>query len=641
MKGLAARRALPSTVALVALTTAVSLQSFRVLFPKAYGLADRVGNGVAAAVTVAVFGSALLTPVVRQLLGGRRTLLAAVATLAAWRLVVGFVDTVPLGLALAGTVAALMASTLVLTSELAGAVEVKGVALLAGLGLDVVLRSAFLTWDPAWQRDAAPLAVALLLSAALVVSAWGAPDRDGAPAAVDGLPAVSGFGGGVAVGAVLALEAAFLLSPGFVASSASLSLAWSAFVVLAGLALGIAAFAFSGRLDGALLALATAGGLATVGYLLPRVSDGGAVFAVLAGQAGAGLAIGAATRERASSRLRAELGVGAGWVVFVLVVLLYQIHFDQPLPFDNRWVVAGAGALTVVAARGRVAPSVVRDHRPVAVAAASVLLAAVLVAAGLGATGVRRAVASRPVTMLRVVEWNVRQAVTENAGELAPQTIASVLARDGPPDIVVLPEAARGWPASGDLDLASWLSRRLHLPFAWGPAADHQFGTLVLSRLPILATHVVRLPVAGRSQGRSLLHATLDLGEGRRLTLLATHLQHRNDEASMTARLREIRLILAEWMGARRTVLVGDLNPRQGEPPQYPIRRPGAFPEIRALLDAGFTAAQDLDTCSQPTAGRNCSDFVLVTPDLHQEVTVLSGVEHFDHRPVRSVIRLA
>jgi endonuclease/exonuclease/phosphatase family metal-dependent hydrolase len=266
---------------------------------------------------------------------------------------------------------------------------------------------------------------------------------------------------------------------------------------------------------------------------------------------------------------------------------------------------------------------------------------AVLAAAGLATTGTKKAVASGPNAALRVVEWNVRQAVTENAGDLAPDAIASVLVRDGPPDIVVLPEAARGWPLSGDLDLASWLSRRLNLPFIWSPAAGHQFGTLVLSRLPIRTARVVKLPVAGRSQGRSLMRATLDVGGGEPLTLLATHLQHHNDNASMAARLREVQVILGAWKRAPRTLLVGDFNPRQGDPPRYPPRHPGEFAEIRAFLDAGFTTAQDLTTCSQPTSGRNCSDFVLVTPDLRQELTVDDGVGEFDHRPVRSVIRLA
>jgi endonuclease/exonuclease/phosphatase family metal-dependent hydrolase len=630
-----------SGFALVALTTVVSLETLRVLFPKLYGLADREGNTAAAVVGLVVFSSAILTPIARRALG-EWSVPAAVGALAGWRLFATLVDEVPLGLAVAGTVAALLAMTLLLTFEPPGGSEVTGVGLLAGLGLDAALRSLFITWDPAWQRGAGPLALAVLLAAAVAVSALTARGS-GENGTMSRVPIVSGLGGGLALAAVLALEVCFLLSPGFVASSASISLAWGALVVIGSVALALVTYGVSSRLPPTPVIVAAAGVLAVAGFLLPRVTGAGLILAVAGAQAAAGIVLGVVGRPGASSRLRAELGLGLGWVVFVLIVLLYQIHFDQPLPFNNRWVVTGAGVLTLLAARGRVPPPPngrARGRGPAPVAA-SVVALAVLVAVGLATTNTEDAVAPRSTGTLRVVEWNVRQAVTENSGQLAPDRIASVLARDGTPDIVVLPESARGWPLSGDLDLASWLSRRLNLPFTWGPAADNQFGTLVLSRLPIAAARVVRLPVAGRSQGRSLLLATLDTGGGGPLTLLATHLQHHNDDASMAARLREIQLILSEWKQTPHTLLMGDFNPRQGDPPQYPPRRPGEFAEIRAFLDAGFTTAQDLTSCSQPTSGRNCSDFVLVTPDLRQELTVDDGVGLFDHRPVRSVIRLA
>jgi endonuclease/exonuclease/phosphatase family metal-dependent hydrolase len=88
---------------------------------------------------------------------------------------------------------------------------------------------------------------------------------------------------------------------------------------------------------------------------------------------------------------------------------------------------------------------------------------------------------------------------------------------------------------------------------------------------------------------------------------------------------------IKHWNGSPRTILAGDLNPMQGDPPEYPPRVPGLFVEIRALLDAGFTTAGELDACTRPTTARNCSDFILVSPDLGQrslEVADLFG----DHR---------
>ncbi|MDQ3643204.1 MAG: hypothetical protein M3450_17495, partial [Actinomycetota bacterium] len=547
-------------------------------------------------------------------------------------------DEVPLALAVMGTVVALAAMTLVLTTEHRRGAAFTAIALLGGLGLDVAMRTAFLTWEPAWQPGPVPLVFGMFMSAALGAAALAAVRAGRSPA--EGRPAaITSLGGGVAVGATLAVEFLFLASPSFVASSAGVTLPWAALVVAAGIAIAIAAFALTSR-SRPTVVVGAAAGLATLGFLLPHSVGWPVVLAVAAGQGAAGTVLAGAVRPRTRSRLGAELGVALGWLAFALTVLLYQLHFDQPLPFDNAWVVAGAGALTVLAVVGRPGQVTGRPAVGATASACAVVVVAGLIAGGLAADLSRGATATAPGRNLRVVEWNVRQAVTENGGQLDPARIESVLTDNGTPDIVVLLEVARGWPLSGDLDLASWLSRHLDMPFVWGPAADQQFGTVVFSRLPIISTQVRKLPVAGRAQGRSLVQAVLDLGDGQRLTVLATHLQHRNDESSMAARMHEIDVIIGQWARAPRTILVGDFNPRQGDPPRYPLRRPGEFPEIRAILESGFRTDQDLTDCSQPTSARNCSDFVFVTADIDQQVRVLQDVTDFDHRPVMSTIHV-
>ena len=630
---------------LVALTAALSLESFRVLFPVMYGQADTRGNEVAAAMVLAVFAVGFLAPVARRLLGPRAALAAAVGALAGWRLAIPFFGDVPLPLAVFGVVAALLATTLVLTEDFPSGAEVTGLALFAGLGLDVAIRASFATWDPVWQGGPLALAVGAALAAALglaLVAVLRSGERGSRPAA-----AVKTVGAGVAVGALLALEVLFLLSPGFVASSGGISLPWSALVVLGGVALAVVAFVATRQVRATAVAVAAGVVLAGVGFLLPAISGGPTVVAaVLAAQLAVGVALAAAFAPAApSSRLRGELGLAIGWLVLAMTVLLYQVHFDKPLPFGNRWIIAATGAFAALTAfrpwRATDPPALpppVR-HATAAFVSAALLAVGVCVAAGLAATGIGDTAAPAAGAPVRVVEWNIRQAVTAGNGNLDPAEVASVLSQGGRPDIVVLPEAARGWPLSGDLDLAAWLSRRLDLPFVWGPAADNQFGTLVLSRLPVIEASVHDLPVDGRAQDRSVVRAELGVGGGEPLTLLATHLQHRNDTSAMAARLQEIDVILREWSGARRTLLVGDLNPLQGDPPDYPPRRPGEFAEIRAFLDAGFTTAHDLAACSEPTSGRNCTDFVLVSPDLDQEVSVPAEDGAFDHRPVVSTVQ--
>ena len=97
--------------------------------------------------------------------------------------------------------------------------------------------------------------------------------------------------------------------------------------------------------------------------------------------------------------------------------------------------------------------------------------------------------------------------------------------------------------------------------------------------------------------GRSLLYASLDRGGGEALEVLATHLQHRNDAASMAARLEE----------------------------------------IARLLDAGFVTAANLEACDPPTSNDNCSDYILVGPDLEQESLTVGDLFADHHMVVADV----
>jgi endonuclease/exonuclease/phosphatase family metal-dependent hydrolase len=123
----------------------------------------------------------------------------------------------------------------------------------------------------------------------------------------------------------------------------------------------------------------------------------------------------------------------------------------------------------------------------------------------------------------------------------------------------------------------------------------------------------------------------VDLGGGRAITVLGTHLQHRNTAEAHAARMTEIGEVLEHWGAAAATVLAGDLNPKQGDPPEYPPRVPREFEEIAALLAAGFTTAQNLETCDPPTSNDNCSDYILVGPGLSQ-ASFEVGENFGDHR---------
>ena len=111
----------------------------------------------------------------------------------------------------------------------------------------------------------------------------------------------------------------------------------------------------------------------------------------------------------------------------------------------------------------------------------------------------------------------------------------------------------------------------------------------------------------------------LDLGGGRTISVLATHLQHRNGDEEHAARLKEIDEILAHWDGAVSTMLVGDLNPKQGDPAR--ATRPGCRGSSRrspGCSRPGSPRPSNLEACEPPTSNDNCSDYILVGPGLTQ-----------------------
>lgn len=196
----------------------------------------------------------------------------------------------------------------------------------------------------------------------------------------------------------------------------------------------------------------------------------------------------------------------------------------------------------------------------------------------------------------------------------------------GQPDVVVIEELGRGWAVSGMTDEAEWLRRRLGLPYAWAPANDHQFGNIVLSRLPILDSKALTLPRREGNQQRSAVFLAVDPGDGAPVHIIGTHLENGDPQPFKDARAQAYRDILAEWNGQPRTVFLGDFN-------TYPREVPPGWPELDIPLDAGFHTPQDTDHCTMPTSNENCPDWIMASPDAQlSPVTVV--VDRADHRPI-------
>jgi endonuclease/exonuclease/phosphatase family metal-dependent hydrolase len=229
---------------------------------------------------------------------------------------------------------------------------------------------------------------------------------------------------------------------------------------------------------------------------------------------------------------------------------------------------------------------------------------------------------SRP---LSVMTFNIEQGTTLGQLDLEQQARIIEGAR---PDVVVMEEVARGWSLSGMTDEVEWFSRRLGMDAAWSPAADNQFGNLVLSRLPIVGTELLPLGKGEDTQARSAVLVTIDLGDGNEALIIGAHLTNGDDRNATRAASYD--RILSAWAGRPRTVLLGDFN-------TYPRQVPPGWPELGIPLDAGFRTTQDTERCTMPTSNQNCPDWIFTSPDLDlAPVTIV--VDRPDHRPIAATV---
>jgi endonuclease/exonuclease/phosphatase family metal-dependent hydrolase len=156
----------------------------------------------------------------------------------------------------------------------------------------------------------------------------------------------------------------------------------------------------------------------------------------------------------------------------------------------------------------------------------------------------------------RFVAYDIDQAI-DGDGRLDPEAVARTIEAQHA-DVVALQSVGRGWPVSGTADVGSWLARRLGMRLVWGPAADHQYGNAVLSRLPIKTTGTGRLPVGAGPQGRGYVWARVDTGGGRTADVWSVDVQHGADRTQ--TRLAEIAKLLQVWSNAPRTIIAGNVG---------------------------------------------------------------------------------
>ncbi|MBI3648593.1 MAG: endonuclease/exonuclease/phosphatase family protein [Actinobacteria bacterium] len=591
------------------IATAFSVQlgvsSIRVLFPLAYALRERSGTITVAAFTLLIFLAPALAGPLRRAVGGRVGVATALSGLVATTLAMQFARPIHFWLAAMATAFALIGWTLLLHAFRSNGSQLGGVfaiSFVGGLTLDTAVHAAFATWDPAWQPGALPAIAAVALSAALVATI------PSAMAAVHGQAGETLFRQVLpasALGPFLLVNILFLQNVAFADSLAGISLAKGAAVVLAGDTLSIAAIAWGVGRESPRFRIMAGAVLVALAWFVTGLHGLAAGAALVAASAIAGpLLAGALSRggpPSGGTAWRTSIAVSMGTVLFIASAFLYQIHVTNPLPFSNRFIPPLAALLLARAPAGAAFAAVPIPRRVVALPLAFLVIVPLAVSATLPGTAVVRGDGRN----LRILDWNVHSAVGAN-GMLDPAALAAVIERQQP-DVVVLQEISRGWTIAGTIDLAEWLSSRLGLPYAWAPAADGQFGNVVLSRLPILRAEAVPLPYGSGPQHRSFVRVDVSLGSGTTATVIGAHLENGGGTGT---RAQQIRRILTYLGNAPRTIIAGDMNMQPSDA------------DLALFENAGLQSAQDvtgngaLSSARDPNFPGDRPDWIFGTKDV-------------------------
>jgi endonuclease/exonuclease/phosphatase family metal-dependent hydrolase len=521
-----------------------------------------------------------------------------------------------------------------------------GLALLAGLAADTALAGLFGTWDYAWSITGWTVALAAVLAGAALWALRRLPEPDPPGRPDRRLAAVLPLAG---IGPGLFLHALVWQNLGWqaVLGGRSPLQAFALVMVanLAALAVGTAvAVAGEARTPVVVTALA---GLAVAVAL----AEEAAVAAGLLGQAAMAVLVvvivGRATEPGpggpADPRRRDGLGrVVAAWTagmgLFVLLVFGYYAAYDMVLPADNRvllWVAAGllglAGAIARWAGRPAAAPTARRPGRA-GLVPAGVGVVLLLAPALAWATAPDPVLASPggagPAGAVRVLSYNLHFGF-DVRGWSDLEGVARAIEATGA-EVVGLQEVSRGWYVNGSTDMLAWLQRRLRMPHArFAGASDAIWGNAVLSRYPIVGGEVVRLPREGVPLARNAMRVSLDLGAGRRLDVVVTHLHHLEGPDGTRVRLAQLPRLLELAAGRPATVLLGDFNAEPGSAEIGLVRGAGL---TDAFVAGGGAQADELTWPSDRPERR--IDYLWLSPDLAASGFAATDGTASDHRGV-------
>ncbi len=614
---------------LPALTTMFGLQLLRVLLPSfVWYLGDSVGFNYLALGLIAIgtFLAAFLVEPFRRVLGSRRALIATIGGVGLMRLIeqLSSLPVVDLVVAAIGTILFTFYFPLYLARtrvEGVGKTRKSGRGFLLGIAADTTIHGAVGTLDLSWQSGVMPL----LFVAILVAAQWWLlarkpfiPDEPMDAGLVNNLP-LAAIGPFVFVMELIFQNIARATTLTALAPPIAFGL-----IVLAN-AVGLAAALFSIVPDRSTMFAILVGVvfLAILGSR-PDPSPGTADLLYLFGNLllfpfitliFAELTVATSHKGLWGS----TIANGIGWLVFILLVFLYYVTYEIRIPFANTilpfFAIVLIGLLLLAAIRRMPQLAAASDWTSVTIAFA-MLIVPVLAAGNYKAPSATLG-KGYPV---RVMSYNLHNSFNPG-GRLDPEALAQAI-QAANPDVVGLQEVERGWLIDGNLDLLTYLSQRLQMPYVFGPTADPIWGNAILSRYPIKNWGNAPLPPRTLLIKRGFMWARVDVGNADELLLIATHYDHIDKDTEI--RQQQTPEILKFWNQRSRTIFLGDLNARP-EAKEIAMLRDGGLSDSFALggTGSGFTF-------SSVSPSRRL-DYIWVSPDLSVRDFVIPTSIASDH----------
>jgi endonuclease/exonuclease/phosphatase family metal-dependent hydrolase len=585
-------------------------------------------------IAVIVFGMAFLAGPLSRISGSRRGLVITAGGLGVMRLLAQIQYGEPivnLVMAAVGVAFFGMFITIYLDStRLRGRVAVSrlAIALLLGFLMETALNGLFGTYSYIYQGGILPLGVAIVLVfIELLLLKSDIPNSNGKPANSGILP-------WLAIGLFFFLEMVIFNNIARLAALTDWVLPAAFFIVLFGQVLGLFLAMWFLSLEKMPLRIAI---LLSSLFLIMAIifSDSNTTYMTVVmtmiGQISIGLlmvsiinTIGGKINDRAYKK--STVVNGYSMIIFAIFVLAYYAVYQISLPYSNSALEITAVMLLILCVFASLRTSGNLPRVRMNLYMVPILSLALFIAPVISFIGWHDVeTVDADTDTISVMTYNLHNGFN-TSGELDLESLAVVIEENNT-DIVALQEISRGWLISGSVDMLSWLSQRLDMPYVSGPTAGSLWGNAILSKYAITDYGSFELPPDDLPIRRGFTDAIIDTGN-MNLQIIATHLHHIEEDSDI--RQIQVPVVLNYWDNAPNTIILGDFNAQPDASEMEMFYQAG-------LIDTLFDQQEVLTFNSANLYER--IDYIWLSSDIQLVESYVSFSQASDHLAVVAVIK--